>query len=126
MMELLTREISLTEIQLMKLRTKKKAFEERIEKEEGKTVVNALDSDIREQEMLLAELVKRYSEQLVRNVESVANAIDVSFDQTQLARTNKFIDMIDDRTVAVVSEARSPGRIVLLSRAVSSVVDPKQ
>ena len=45
---------------------------------------------------------------------------DASYDREQLARTNKTIEQIDDRILAIQVEARAPGRIIQLSRAVPS------
>jgi dGTP triphosphohydrolase len=80
----------------------------------------ALDQKIRTQEILLEELAKRYADQLAKSADRSESAVDISFDMTQLARTNKTIDQIDDRILAIQAEARAPGQINQLTKAITS------
>ena len=81
-----------------------------------------LELEIRTQEILVEVLTKEYHEQLINNVERTENALDVTFDQFQLERTNRTLDKIEDRILAITTEQRAPARITQLSRAVVSPV----
>jgi len=79
-----------------------------------------LDQDIREKEILVDTLKAKFSDQLKESAERAGNALDTTFDQTQLDRTNKTIDQIDDRILAIKSEQKAPGQIIPLAKAVAS------
>ena len=85
-----------------------------------------LDQDIRAQEILVKTLRDKYSEQLIENATRSADILDSTFDKTQLVRTNKTLDQIDDRIISIRSEQRAPGQIIPLSKAVPSKPDFKQ
>ena len=79
-----------------------------------------LDQEIRVQEILVEELTRKYHEQLMKSVERAENVLDVAFEQSQLERTNRTLDRIEDRILALATEQRAPGQITLVSRAVVS------
>ena len=88
--------------------------------EEG-MALHVIEQKIRAQEIQVEELRQAYIAQLVISAQRSEDAVDVSFNQTQLARTNKTIDQIDDRILAIQAEARAPGQITPLSKAVTTV-----
>jgi hypothetical protein len=79
-----------------------------------------ITQEIRTQEILLEKLTQQYREQQTRSMVNAENILDISFDQSQLTRTNKIIDQIDDRIMAIQSQQRAPSRISQLSQAVPS------
>ena len=79
-----------------------------------------LNQEIRAQEILVTELENRYAVQLKEASERTDKVAESAFLQTQLDRTNRTIDKIDDRILAVQSEQRAPGQVTLLSKADSS------
>lgn len=79
-----------------------------------------LDQEIRGQDILVSELQKRYNEQLLNAAQRTDDTLRATFDQAQLARTNKVLDMIEDRILALTSESRAPDRVILLSPAINS------
>ena len=79
-----------------------------------------LDQEIRVQEIMVEELIQKYHEQLMKSVERAENVLDVAFEQSQLERTNKTLDRIEDRILAIATEQQAPGQITLVSRAVVS------
>ena len=81
----------------------------------------SVEREIRTQESYLTELENKYKEQLVNNADHSEGAANVAFLQAQLARVDKTLGMIDERILAVQSEARNPGQIVHLTAAVSSM-----
>jgi hypothetical protein len=48
--------------------------------------------------------------------------LDISFDQSQFARTEKHLDRIDDRILTIYSERKALGQITGISPAVVTVV----
>ena len=62
-----------------------------------------LDHKIREQEILVETLTRKYHEQLAKNAERAAEVIDISFDQAQLQRVNRILEQIDGRIFAIQS-----------------------
>ena len=80
----------------------------------------SLDQDIKTQAILVEEIRRRYTEQLASSAVRSEETVDITFDTTQLARTNKTIDQIDDRILTIQSEARAPGRIQQLTKAVNA------
>ena len=80
----------------------------------------SLDQEIRTQEILVEELTNKYNEQLMRSVDRAENVLDASFEKAQLSRTNNTLDRIEDRILAVTTEARAPGQITPLNRATPS------
>ena len=79
-----------------------------------------LEQDILTQQIMVEEVERRYAEQLATSADRSETAVDVSFDVTQLARTNKTIDQIDDRILTIQSEQRAPGQINQLTKAVNA------
>ena len=80
-----------------------------------------ISQDIRTQEIILEELTKKYTEQLQRSVAQAENVLDVSFEITQLERTNKTLNKIEDRILDISTEQRAPGQITPVSMAVNSI-----
>jgi len=80
-----------------------------------------LNQEIRMQEILIEELTKKYDDQLMKSAERAKNVLDVSFELAQLERTNRTLDKIEDRILAVTTEQRAPPQITQLMRAVPSV-----
>ena len=62
-----------------------------------------LEQDIRAQEILVETLRKKYKEQLEENAKRASNRLDAQFDQTQLDRTNKTLERIDQRILDLKS-----------------------
>ena len=85
-----------------------------------------IEQEIKIQEILIEELTGKHNEQLEKRAELIGNVVDVSYETAQLERTNKTLDKIEDRILAVSMEQRAPGRITQLSRATSSVAHPQQ
>ena len=56
---------------------------------------------IRVQEILVADLTKKYNEQQTTNIERSTDAVDVSFEQAHLKRVNKTLEQIDNRMIAL-------------------------
>ena len=81
-----------------------------------------LDQEIRVQEILVEELIKKFNEQLLENVERAESVLDASFEQAQLERTHRTLDRIEDRILTITLEQRAPGQIVQMTRAVVSTV----
>jgi capsular exopolysaccharide synthesis family protein len=79
-----------------------------------------VDQRIRQQEILVAKLAEKCNEQLDKSATRSAGATDIMYMQTQLARLDKTLDHIDDRILSVQSEARAPGQIIPLTKAVAS------
>jgi len=79
------------------------------------------DQQIRYQEILVEALTKKYRDQLANSATRAADVLDVAFEQAQLQRINKGLDLIDDRILSVQTEQRAPAQIALLSRAVPSM-----
>ena len=75
---------------------------------------------IRTQEILVEELNRKYAEQLSQGAARAGEVVDVSFNQAQLKRTDKTLETIDDRILAIQSEQQAPGQISPLSKAVAS------
>jgi capsular exopolysaccharide synthesis family protein len=79
-----------------------------------------LEQDIRAQQILVDELMKKHDDQLANNAERSGGAAEVAFDRVQLARIDKNLDAIDDRILTIKTERRAPSQIIHLSPAVSS------
>ena len=79
-----------------------------------------LEQEIRTQEFLVEELTNEQNEQLLRSVDRADDVLEAAFQQTQLARTNNTLSLIEDRLLDIATEHRAPDQITLLSRAVSS------
>ena len=82
-----------------------------------------INKEIRVQEIVLEELTNKYQyhEQQIQSVEQAENVLDVSVELAHLERTNKTLDKIEERILAITTEQRAPGQITLLTRAVPSV-----
>lgn len=65
-----------------------------------------IGQDIRMQEILIEELQKKYAEHLAASAKRAEATVDISFEQTQLAKVNKTIDQIEDRIFAISMQAR--------------------
>jgi capsular exopolysaccharide synthesis family protein len=76
--------------------------------------------DIKQQEILVDELTKKFEEQLKDSQDRSANVLEASFAQVKLIQTNKIIDQIEERLLAITTESRAPNQILLLTEAVSS------
>ena len=76
---------------------------------------------IQTQKILVEELRKKYTEQLAQSSGRAENVVDVTFNQAQLKRTDKTLETIDDRILAITSESQAPGRITPLPPATSSL-----
>jgi len=79
------------------------------------------EQEVRVLEILLEELSNRHNEHLLRELERAENVLDVSFELAQLERTNRTLDQIEERILAVTTAHRAPAQITPLSRAVSSM-----
>ena len=120
MVESLQQKIAATEINLVAMRAKRKVVAEM----QDEIDLSQLDLEIRIQGILLADLSKKYSEQLAEKAERAGDELEIAFTQTQLDRANRILRQIDDRILAVQAEGRSPGQVMPLTRAVSSVPCP--
>jgi ABC-type sugar transport system ATPase subunit len=68
-----------------------------------------LEQDIRAQEILVETLRKKYKEQLEENAKRASNRLDAQFDQTQLDRTIKILEQIDQRILDLKSAPQRAG-----------------
>ena len=80
----------------------------------------AVEQEVQAQEIMIDELRNAYIDRLTDMAARAENVVNITFDMTQLERTNKTIDAIDNRILAIQSEARAPGRITQLTKAVNT------
>jgi hypothetical protein len=86
------------------------------------TKLYEMDQEIQVQQILVQELKEKCHKHYADNDRRTEITLDVSIQQTNLARANKIIDAIDDRILAIQTESKSPGRISVLSKATVTAV----
>ena len=114
--ESLAQAIAAETINLTGMQARRKILEERNEKL-TEEVLESFKNNIREQEILIAELEQLYDEQCTKNESLLETEAGIASDKAQLARIDKTLDLLEERILAIQAETRAPGRITPLSRA---------
>jgi capsular exopolysaccharide synthesis family protein len=84
---------------------------------EEQDLLNQLQAELELKTTLEDLLAERYREQVAIAGESGDQLMDLEFTRAELAREEKVFEMIAERSMALTTESRAPGRVALLRRA---------
>jgi capsular exopolysaccharide synthesis family protein len=76
-----------------------------------------LEQDIQTMQLLGSELKEKYQQQLLLNADRSVSAAQIMFLQTNLERSNKVLDLIEEQLATISAEQRAPKRVTPLERA---------
>ncbi len=84
---------------------------------ENQDMLDQLESQLEAKKVEEAWLVERYNEQLAETSKSGDKLLELEFARNELLREEKVFHLIAERSMALQTESRAPGRVSLLQRA---------